>query len=146
MILILVGHTAEAQVVVNLPPPTGINDYDILQPNIDENPGAILMLQPGAYQLEFSWLVIPHGITIQGATDEEGNLLTAIHGPGGIFHVRAIGDHASEDVTLRSIFMSSGQTCVYHAPVDYGDGSWHPGGGNITIEGCWMENGSYNSI
>ncbi|MGW8178382.1 MAG: hypothetical protein ACWGQW_06400, partial [bacterium] len=146
MILILLCPLLEAQVVVDLPPPTGNNDWDILQPNIDENPGATLMLQPGIYRIGFDWVVIPHGITIQGATDEEGNLLTTIQGPGWIFHVRAIGEHAHDDIRLRNLAMFGGGTCVYHAPVDYGGGGWQPGGGNLTVEGCWIENGTSNSI
>lgn len=125
--------------VVQVDPP-GSGDFTTLQSAIDDNPGAVLQLQAGTYDIGAERLTIPHGLTLRGATDAAGELLTTIEGenPEAVVHVRALDERADEEIVLRELaIVSSEASGVLHSAFDFEAGEFVlPGGGDLTIQGC----------
>lgn len=125
--------------VIQVDPPGGV-DFVTLQSAIDDNPGAVLQLQPGTYDIGAERLTIPHGLTLRGATDAAGELLTTIEGadPVTVVHVRALGEHADEEITLVNLGIHAPVgTGVLHRAFDFDSGEFvFPGGGDLTVVGC----------
>lgn len=131
--------------VIQVASPNG-NDFATLQAAIDDNPGAVLQLQGGTYDIGENRLTIPHGLTLQGATDAGGGLLTTIEGGDAValVHVRALGEHADEKttllhlgITMRDLGIEDRRAAVLHRAFDYEAGEFvFPGGGDLTVRGC----------
>jgi len=123
-------------------------NYAILQAAIEEHPNEVLVLQPGIYDIGKHWLDVRHGVTVEGATDAEGNLLTTVTGGDNLFYVTLFGEHAYDDVTLHDLkLLGYGPwEAIVHTPLDTASYTWQPGGGNLTVEGCEIEVAAWNVI
>lgn len=111
----------------------GADDYGLLQQAIGDNPGAVLQLQAGTYDLGGQALTIPHGVTIRGSVTGTGALQTRITGR---MQIRATSpDHADEEVALTDLEIES--IDPDHAAILYGDharGTPDGGGADLTID------------
>ena len=111
--------------VVNVGPPTG-DDYEVLQSAVDDNPHAVLKLQPGTYDIGANTLVVPHGITIRGSHFRKGRWLTTVQGSQTVIHVRAVEANAQDHIKLRDLRISTNmeaplmesRAAILHQPAD----------------------------
>ena len=126
--------------IVDVGPPTGVDDYALLQDAIDANPGEMLVLQEGTYEMGVNVLIIPHGLTLTGQKDGDGTLLTTINASMEGILVNCIGAHAMDEVVLKDLAVTSVGPAVAQLPLDLGTLQYVPGGGNLTIDGCYLEN------
>jgi hypothetical protein len=141
LLLASVSVPAASAGIVDVGPPTGIDDYALLQDAINANPGEMLVLQEGTYEMGGNTVVVSHGITLVGQTDGDGVLLTTLNSSASYgMHVNCIGDQATDEVVLRDLAFTSVGPAIAQIPIDYASGSYAPGGGNLTIEGCYLEN------
>ncbi|MEX0325493.1 MAG: hypothetical protein AB3N33_05340 [Puniceicoccaceae bacterium] len=127
--------------IVDVGPPTGVDDYALLQGAIIGNPGEMLMLQQGTYEMGGNMLVIPHGLTLVGQKDGDGALLTTINSSAdyGIF-VNCIGASANDEVVFKDLAITTYGPVIAQLPLDMGTMQFVPGGGNLTVDGCYLEN------
>jgi len=149
ILILLAALSVFAEEVIEIGPPAGSPDatFAQIQNAIDNNPGALLRMQAGTYDIGAHWLTVRHGITVEGVTDADGNLLTTVQGEDWIFHVRATGDYAEDDITLRHLHVHSFYfEVIVHAPFDFSTNSWLSGGGDLTIEECEITNDRLFSI
>lgn len=94
----------------------GTEDYQLLQQAIDDNPGAVLQLQAGIYDLGGRTLTFPHGVTIRGTSGPSEARHTRI---AGQLQIQATSpDHAGEEVVLSDLEIES--TDPDHAAILYG--------------------------
>lgn len=127
--------------IVDVGPPTGVDDYALLQGAIIGNPGEVLMLQQGTYEMGGNMLVVPHGLTLVGQKDGDGALLTTINSSAdyGVF-VNCIGASANDEVTFKDLAITTYGPVIAQLPLDLGTMQFVPGGGNLTVDGCYLEN------
>lgn len=110
----------------------GTDDYELLQQAIEDNPGAVLKLQAGTYDLGGQTLTIPHGVTIRGSNSSAEVGQTRI---AGHLQIQTTSpDHDGEEVLLSDLEIET--TDPDHAAVLYGDHAGTPdrGGADLTID------------